>query len=184
VLYEAVGRALMAWEEVECELSHLYSAFITRWPFDIEANRKYGEPLNFVHRAQALERVACRYFCKNPCQDMEGAFAEIMRLANGWSTRRNDVAHGRARPSHWILNPGSRETLLGVRGPLQWCIIPAHFKEDKFIDDEPTYVLTSPEMRRFAAAFWSIAKQTSEFMHKIEAPSRASYGRSFPLHFG
>jgi hypothetical protein len=62
ILYEAIGRALMAWEEVEGAFAHLYSTFLTGWPFDVEANRQYGEPLNFVHRVDGLRAIACRSF--------------------------------------------------------------------------------------------------------------------------
>ena len=173
----------MAWEEVEGAFAHLYSTFLTGWPFDLKANRQYGDPLNFVHRAQGLQRVACRYFQRHPSQEREGAFDEIMRAAIGWSARRNDVAHGRARLIHWILDPNSRDTFLTAPGPLRWCVIPAHFKGQKFTpDDRPTYVLTSRELRRFTDAFWDLARQTNAFMHGIEAPNDASYTRSFPLH--
>jgi hypothetical protein len=40
VLYEAIGRTLMAWEEVEGACAHLYSAFIAGWRFSVEANRE------------------------------------------------------------------------------------------------------------------------------------------------
>jgi hypothetical protein len=98
VLYEAIGRTLMAWEEVEGALAHLYSAFATGVRFNTEANQKYGEPQNFVHRVETIKTIACRYFHKFPSQDTEGTFDELIHLALNWSNRRNDVAHGRARP--------------------------------------------------------------------------------------
>jgi hypothetical protein len=170
VLFEAIGRTLMAWEEVEGAFAHLYSTFLTGWPFDIKSNRQYGMPLNFVHRVQGLEKIACRYFQRKP-------------LAMGWGARRNDVAHGRARFIHWVLDPNSPQTLLSKGPPLRWCAIPPHFKGDKFTpDNKPSYVLTSREMRRFTKAFWDLARQTNSFMHAIEVPSAASYGRSTLLH--
>jgi hypothetical protein len=173
----------MAWEEVEGAFAHLYSTFLTGLPFDAKANRHYGEPPNFVHRAQALQRAACRYFQHNPSQEREGKFDEIMRLATGWSSRRNDVAHGRARYIHWALETDSRETLL-TGSNLEWCIVPAHFRGDKFTpDDKPTYVLTSREMNRFAKVFWDIANVTNSFMHEIEFQRTVSYGRPPPPHF-
>jgi hypothetical protein len=169
ILFEAIGRALMAWEDVEGEFAHLYSTFACGWPFDLGNNRKYGEPLNFAQRIQGLEQMACRFFRLNPSQEREGAFADIVRLANGWSLRRNDVAHGRARLMHWVINPNSPETLLTAPQPLKWCVIPAHFKGDKFTaDNKPAYVLTSREMRLFETAFWNIARQAGDLTHEFE----------------
>ena len=178
VLFEAVGRCLMGWEEVEGTFAHLFSTFRTGLPFDTAANKEYGQPLNFVHRVQALRDAACRYFQSHCSQENEGEFAEIVELALNWSQRRNDVAHGRARMIHWIINPESRETLLTAQGPLRWCVIPPHFKSEKFTeDDRPTYVLTSREMNRFADAFWKLSVRINKFMHRIETPSDASFGR-------
>jgi hypothetical protein len=181
VLFEAVGRALMAWEEVEGAFAHLYSTFLTGWPFDLRANRKYGEPLNFVHRVEGLKKAGCRFFRRGPSQDREGEFDEVIRQALGWSARRNDVAHGRARYVHWVLDPSSRDTLLSASVSRKWCVIPAHFRADKFVDeDTPAYVFTSRELRRFADSFWDLARQANSLMHKIESPSDASYGRLLP----
>jgi hypothetical protein len=183
VLFESVGRALMAWEEIEGSLAHLHSTFRTGWPFDVNENREYGEPQNFVGRLETLKQAACQYFHKNPSQEREAAFDEIVTLFLNWSPRRNDVAHGRARFMHWVLDPNSPETLLSAPGPLKWCLIPPHFKGEKFTPDEkPTYILTSREMNRFSEAFWAIARQANDLMHKVEAPSPASFGRSVLPH--
>jgi hypothetical protein len=139
VLYEAIGRTLMAWEEVEGAFAHLYSAFLTGWPFDVEANRQYGEPLNFVHRIEGLRAIACRYFYKHPSQETEGEFDELLRLAQGWSGRRNDVAHGRARPSSWII-------VSEKQGTQRWCVIPPHFRGEKFAGELPAYIRSSREI--------------------------------------
>jgi hypothetical protein len=160
-LYEAIGRTLMAWEEVEGAFAHLYSTFLTGWPFDVEANRQYGEPLNFVHRVDGLRAIACRYFHRHPSQDIEGEFDAIMRLAHGWSGRRNDVAHGRARPSSWIIESETQ-------GLHRWCVIPPHFRAQKFAGERPAYVLSSREIRRFGEAFWELAHRIGRFYHEIE----------------
>src|SRR3977135_497493 len=104
VLYESIGRALMNWEEIEGAFAHLYSAFLTGKRGDVGANQKYGIPTNFAQRVEGLKAVACRYFQKHPSQEMEGTFDRLVDLALNWSNRRSDVAHGRARPSSWIID--------------------------------------------------------------------------------
>jgi hypothetical protein len=159
--YEAIGRALMAWEEIEGAFAHLHSAFLTGEKFNTGANREYGEPPNFVQRVERLKTAACCYFIKCPCQDVEGRFNDLVRHALGWSLRRNDVAHGRARPSSWIIDGETQ-------GKDRWCIVPAHFRGDKFPDNHPAYVLSSRQIRRFADAFWELAHQVSDFGQEIE----------------
>ena len=85
ILYEAIGRALMAWEEVEGAFAHLYSTFLTGWPFDVEANRQYGEPLNFVHRIEGLRAIACRHDCGT--RNRHTAVAARVAGATSTSTR-------------------------------------------------------------------------------------------------
>lgn len=171
VLFESIGRALMYWEDMEGEFAHLYSTVSCGTAYDEKANREYGKGSIFAVRLRGLERMACRYFKKNSSQEREGKFLEIVSLATGYSERRNDIAHGRARFMHWILNPHSRKTLLTAEHPLKWCVIPAHFKGDKFsADNKPEYILTSREINRFAKAFWDIAQKTSALIHEIEQP--------------
>ena len=90
ILFQAIGRALMAWEEVEGAFAHLYSTFLTGWPFVETANRQYGEPLNFVHRAQGLQQTACSVLSqRNPSQDREGTFDGVLcGSAIGWSGQK------------------------------------------------------------------------------------------------
>ena len=77
ILFEAIGRTLNAWEEIEVEMAHTYSAFAAGERFDAAANRAYGEPSNFVSRLAGLQRVAQTYFVACPSQEVEG---ELERL--------------------------------------------------------------------------------------------------------
>ena len=178
VLFESIGRALMAWEEVEGSLAHLYSAISTGSQFDEPSNKAYGNPDNFRERLGALRQNACRYFVKNCDQHREGQFAKIAELAEGFSGRRNDIAHGRARPIQWIL--GKPRSLLGD-APFRWCIIPPHFRGNKFTPGNvPHYVLTSREINVFAGKFWDVAVLASDLARKLETPQPPLRGISFP----
>jgi hypothetical protein len=162
--YAAIGRALMNWEEVEGALAHLYSALTTNTRFDVAANREYGTPDNFAARLHGLDRCGQKYFVTHHSQTLEGDFAKIIKYASGYSTRRNEIAHGRARPIQWVR--GGLWT-----GAYQWCVIPAHFRGKKFTkNDRPSYVYTSREMNRFAAAFWEIALWANDLGWRIETP--------------
>jgi hypothetical protein len=109
-LYEAIGRALSTWEELETMLAHLYAALCGCSQYDTEANHDYGEELNFRNRLAKLEHAGCRYFVKGPSQTLEGELAWVIRYVRGYSQRRNDVAHGVVRLLRMVLDP--REGLL------------------------------------------------------------------------
>jgi hypothetical protein len=159
VLFESIGRALMAWEEAETTLAQLYAVFATGWARDEPANKEYGVPPNYGQRMQALEKKASVFFARYPSQDDEGAFSAIVQEANGYSGRRNDIAHGVTRHIHWIINPRSSESLLSLADRLGSCVVPPHFRGNKFTKkNTPEYVLTSREINRFALAFWDIAR--------------------------
>ena len=128
-LYEAIGRALEAWENVEVSLSSLYAALTGRARFNRAAYREYGEPLNFSGRKRLLEQAAERYFIQHPCQTTEGDFQSLMESVTGYAERRNDIAHGIVTALHMARN--KHATILGDGSPLHWCLVPPRFKETK-----------------------------------------------------
>lgn len=150
-LYASIGYALMEWENVEGECAHLYSMFTKDTQFSTEANLEYGVATNFKDRFKSLQEAACASFKKRPCQTIEGEFDHLFRLILGFSVRRNEIAHGRARPMHWIITPESNKTFLELAGKMEWCIIPAHFKGDRFTSDNmPVYLYSSREINAIA----------------------------------
>jgi hypothetical protein len=176
-LYEAIGRALSTWEELETMLAHLYAALCGRSQFDTKANHAYGEELNFRNRLTELEHAGCRYFVKRPNQTQEGELAWVIRYVRGYSQRRNDVAHGVVRVLRMVLDP--RQGLLSVSLPTEWCLVPPHFREAKFVSpDTPAHILTSREINRFAAAFWPIIRRTHALATAVELPRHALRRRS------
>jgi hypothetical protein len=96
--YEAVGRALSAWEELEVNLSHLFGVFSGKDPLSTETYASYGEERIFVQRADMLERLASSYFIIKPNQNLEGDFCHLICDTRCFSARRNDIAHGVVRP--------------------------------------------------------------------------------------
>lgn len=169
-LFEAIGRALIAWEELETTIAHLFAALKGKSLFDKEANNFYGEPYNFRDRLRGLEQAGRQYFTKYPNQSLEGDLAWIIRYADGYSRRRNDVAHGVVRLLHVILDPS--QTLLS--GPAEFCLVPPHFREAKFVTpDMPVIILTSREIRRFENGFWSIVAKAHLLGSAVELPKHA-----------
>jgi hypothetical protein len=88
-----------------------------------------------------------------------------------YSARRNDIAHGLVRHIHWVIEPGSRETLIGLAMAkrLHVCLIPPFFRGNKFTTkNRPSYCFTSREINRFSEAFWEVAREASRLSHDLE----------------
>jgi hypothetical protein len=176
-LYEAIGRALSTWEELETMLAHLYAALSGCSQYDTQAINDYGEQLNFRSRLAKLEHAGCRHFVKRPNQTLEAELAWVIRYVGGYSQRRNDVAHGGVRELRMVLD--AREGLLSTK-PSEWCLVPPHFRGAKFVSpDTPVHILTSREINHFAAAFWPIIRSTHALATAVELPQHALRRRSF-----
>ena len=168
VLFDAIGRTLNAWEEVEISMAHLYATLATGDRFDSQANHLYGEEANFNGRLTTLEQAAEQRFIAEPSQPVEGEFSRLMRFVRGYSARRNDIAHGHALYIHWVRDPASRETLLSFGADLSWCWVPPHFRANKFnAQNRPEYVLTSREINEFGLTFWDIARAFSSLSVRL-----------------
>ena len=91
--YEGVGRVIDGWESVEFEMSRLYSVMAGH-PDDAGLLQRYGSGRIFRDRQAKLQEMADRYFILQPNQRFESTFDLLDAHANGFSERRNDVAHG------------------------------------------------------------------------------------------
>src|SRR5580700_10361416 len=130
------------------------------------AFRRWGQsPVRRTFELRASRRRLKSYrmplLLQASVQALEGEFDVILRFALGWSGRRNDVAHGRARPSSWIIESETQ-------GLVRYCVIPPHFRAAKFTEERPAYVLSSREIRRFGEAFWELAHRIGRFFREIE----------------
>lgn len=81
------------WEEIEFELSRLYTWFGDSLDDQLLMN-EYGKGTIFRMRAAALATKAEEFFVSNPNQNREGEFHNLLANATGFANRRNDIAHG------------------------------------------------------------------------------------------
>jgi hypothetical protein len=93
-LYNAVGRAIHAWENMETALARLY-ATMTGLPENPVALADYGsENRRFVDRLSAISDAAAAYFIGSPDQHREGELSGLLKDAKDLSIKRHRVAHG------------------------------------------------------------------------------------------
>jgi hypothetical protein len=121
VLFEWVGRLMSQWEHVEYNLSRLYSVFAGN-PDDGETLREYGKGTIFRERLRKFRECANRYFLAHPNQELEAEFDALCMAAEGFSGRRNEVAHGVSFPTR--LLPFFRDRNASTD---RWAITPPYF---------------------------------------------------------
>jgi hypothetical protein len=165
--YAGFGRVITQWERVEVTLSHLYSCFLGD-PHNARLTREYGRGTIFRERLFQLRRAAADYFVKNCDQATEGQFEEVCHRAEGYSGRRNDVAHGVVELMHQIV--GLRH--LRDRAPSnRYCLVPAAYMGERWFDEAnvPDYVYTSVELLRLEEQLFHLGNDVHVFYKRIEA---------------
>lgn len=174
-LFESIGRTLNAWEQIESELAHLYSALITGEIFDPQANLAYGVAHTIQLRLATLQRAATAHFARRPSQEIEGEFERLSGMVYRYSARRNDIAHGIALPFQWIVTPTLEGLVMIPTRASTWCVIPPHYRPKTEPGTYPAYLLTSREINAFGAVFLKITHALSSLtlwtIQHVPAPS-------------
>lgn len=163
-LFELVGRFMSQWVHVEYNLSLLRSALVGEH-LNGEAARKYGLDRQFKDRLSELEKEAERRFVRTPNQELEGEFSTIRQAVEGFSARRNEVAHAVVQPSIFLESFIEDRTL----GRNAWCLAPPHYERRHFSDGGPTFAYTSRELVSFIVEMDHLNKQI-ERLGRMLAP--------------
>jgi hypothetical protein len=92
--FEGVGHMLSRWEVLESEMSMLHAAFLNGTDH-FDGIEVYGTGRKiFRERTIGLRSAACCAFVRSPHQELEGDFKRAVEVAELYSDRRNEVAHG------------------------------------------------------------------------------------------
>lgn len=94
IVYYAVGKALSTWEALEFEMSIFYFYFNENKPnlTDID---EFGSKFRITsERLNAVANSATKYFIKNPNQEIEAEFENILKRIKDMSIERHRIAHG------------------------------------------------------------------------------------------
>ena len=162
-LYESIGRTLVAWENIEAELAHLYSALATGDRFNLEANLAYGIPNTVPLRLAGVLHAAERYQTAHPSQAIEAELDRLTDMVKRYAGRRNDIAHGVVRPFNWIITPDTKGSIRLVSYDSPWCLIPPHFRPKNAGGDHSdlAYLFTSREINAYGRVFYHISRALS-----------------------
>ncbi|ESX88276.1 hypothetical protein [Mesorhizobium sp. LNJC403B00] len=155
--YAAVGLVMSRWEEVELELCYLYAAFKGQGD-DISVLREYGSGAIFNARKAILQSKAETYFRASPSQTNEGNFCRLITACEGFSARRNDIAHGVVRLT--VFGGKDQPSLT------QYALGPSFYDPRRFAPGEPRmteYFYSSVELKRLAEQFAALEDRVSTF---------------------
>jgi hypothetical protein len=162
VTFAAVGRALSNWEYFEGYFSMVFSYLVGAGAESLAAIRAYGTVMASSTRQQMVQSAAEVYFRRNPSTDLENKLRELLKLAEKFTGRRNEIAHGIVQP--YFFDKGEKG--LEQRG---FVLYPAYYatRRRKFAGDPIehgdvitlTYVYSSIEIDAFGAEFRELAER-------------------------
>ncbi len=104
-IFQAVGRALSSWSDVEQEISDLFVFFVGPGAVDSPATRAYSSIDGARNRIKMVRHAANAWFERFRGCPFENETLNLLKACDGWSSRRNDIAHDRidsADRSLWL----------------------------------------------------------------------------------
>ncbi len=91
--YEAVGRALTAWEGFEECLAIVFAALVVS-SLEVPIERAYGSVIAFKARLEMVVAAAEAHFKFYPNKELRACLRAFLRRAADYGARRNEIAHG------------------------------------------------------------------------------------------
>jgi hypothetical protein len=131
-IFVAVGRALTLWEGVEDQLADLFAVLTgnaSGKPAS-PAKRAYGTIAAFRGRQEMVATAAEAFFSNLSPEDADAAIAatvkaevrSLLKSANDFSARRNEIAHGQVKK---VEVSGPLLSRLGLASDETWYLQPA-----------------------------------------------------------
>ena len=162
-LFNAVGRALSNWQNIENQLANLFTLFVGA---DISAEAPgsavgaYGAIVGFKNRLSMVDAASDAYFRARPTGEGRKQWKDLRNLLSAFSQRRNDIAHGAvereldARPE------------VAVRG---FFLFPGLYGSKKNpMGQPPAYKLTAAQVRQFADQFAELKQDVHNYRFMLQ----------------
>ncbi|MFZ3324406.1 MAG: hypothetical protein WA231_00285 [Methylocella sp.] len=163
--FEWVGRALSEWERFESFFGLSFGVFVGSYDGLAPAMRAYGAIVSFRGRLEMIKAAADAHFAKHP-HGGTAIFKHICEMAEGFSARRNEIAHGVVQ----LYYPDGKQSSGSALGPSR------HFTKkqkltkkdgESMVTISPTYAYTAIELIRFTRDFHLLAQQTKGFHRNL-----------------
>jgi hypothetical protein len=172
VIYEAVGRALSSWEGLVADLTFVFAVLTSQdepWQYN-PAVRAFGAVQGAAAKSEMVQQAAEALFhnfemqLAVDCDEYRAGLKSLLREYNGWSARRNDVAHGyvteRRMPDY-----ANDDTLIIST----YLLCPSHSASRKWpVGWEPAYQYRADEIEKFGVSFDELAARVRQFAKRLE----------------
>lgn len=147
-LYNAIGRALSAWEPVEAACARIFAYLVSapmEWHEISPAMRAFGTVISFPGRKEMIEAAAKAYFHLNqPIAHYEDHISDALAEANNFAARRNEIAHGAVRE---VIDHNTKRSI-------GFYLVPSLFNPKKFpITMVPTFQYVEKNILYFRQEF-------------------------------
>lgn len=174
-LYESIGRALSAWEKFEQAFAALFEFLVGTSIQSLPAFRAYGAIISFSQRSKAVEVAADAFFILNrknsTFHPLKAEFRDVLKLANEFAIRRNDIAHGivsdYTTPKGYslgvALQPPRHAARYNSLSPNERMLM----RIDSPVNVTPDYAYTSAEVRYFCEKFEELAKRCAKLAYRF-----------------
>ena len=165
-VYSGVGHVTSQWEGIEVQLCRMYSFFVLK-PDDRMVMHDYGDQKIFMMRFEVLKQKAESFFCTKPSQEIEAKFDDLAKALDGYSARRNEVAHGIAMPAQiYKFFTDAAGTLAPHTN--YYGLFPPHYKwRGQALDAVPPYAYNPDGLHKLATDLNALYGRLTEFREAL-----------------
>lgn len=163
-LFNAVGRALTVWEEVEAECARLFGVLVSsrqRRTHRAPAVRAFGSIVAARSRSAMLRLAAESYFAtRHAKRRMQKQFEDLLREYEQYVDRRNEIAHGAVKRI-FTKNTAKKPRYMGI------FLIPSLYNPKKFKKGEFTYQYVSGDLVHYRQEFSKLALRIADLRKQL-----------------
>jgi hypothetical protein len=172
VIYESVGRALSKWEGLVADLTSIFAVLTSQdepWQYN-PAVRAFGAVQGAAAKSEMVQQAAEALFhnfemqLNVDCDEYRAGLKLLLRDYNGWSARRNDVAHG------YVTERRMRDSTKDDTPVIStYLLCPSHSASRKWpVGWEPAYQYRADEIDKFGVSFDELAERVRSFARQLE----------------
>jgi hypothetical protein len=165
--YEALGRLVHFWEEIDFQLARIYSIMVG--DPDGDALREYGSGRNIPEKLVKLRKAADeQWFKRKPNQRREGEWDRLLDQVEGFAERRNEFAHGLVYPLTYLTLFRERTDLPDYL--VQYGIIPGYQTLKRYsASGIPSFMYTSENMTTLQERMTLLFAELADFQKILES---------------
>jgi hypothetical protein len=157
-IFNAVGRALTEWEQVENACARLFALLVSanqRRTYHAPAVRAYGCISSVPTKCDMLRAAATPYFARRKSKtQFEAQFKKLVGEYSDFSARRNDIAHGSVNR---VFITDKRTAKGHRRGAIGFYLLPSFYNSKKFKEEKFSYQYTSSDLIHYQQEFTKLS---------------------------